>query len=930
VLRGRELELARLAEVLDTTISSGCGTVVSVVGPAGIGKTVLLAEVENAAIARGFQVAHIELDEDLRPDALASLLHGTGLVEQTSGQRPGDDLRDLLKNRLTRAPLLIVLDDLLWGEPATSQALGVLSSQVVTHPLVCVLARRPAENEPRLDRLLRYLKDRASTVHLQLGSLPDEAVTAVVEDMLGAAPDEDLKALVDCAEGNPAVLIELVQGVAHEGGVRHDGGAARLTSTFATPVSAGLMTGFVARRLPKHFGELVYSRLESLSPRTRQMLDVAAVLGRTFVPDDVAEMLDMPVAALTPAFKEALAANALVCTAEAMSFRRDLVWQVVMQNMPASVRGALHRQAAAMLLERGDSVVKSADHLVHGALRGDVGTVEVLRRAAEETLGLSPGTAAQLALRGLELISPESEVHLPLTIIAVEACTRSGPLARAVELANDALTRPLSSTSAATLRYWLSTALLLGGRHADALDVAEKVLTAPDAPADLRQDMLLNQLFGLTVQDDPASLRRAEHALLEADRSGRETGALAISAITKWRAGNLTEALDICRKTAHAPECRLTSTWIGHPRMAVAAILTQLREFDDARAAINEVENDIDFVLSGLPRIMRAQLELAEGRSDSAVTEATVGIAIAEEAGICLYKPIALAVLATVALRRGDLAAVKHRELRQKEASPDTTGAYSAVEVWVEAQVAAALADHEGCLRALDRISRAEETRRVLFAEEPAAAAWVVRTALAAGRQDWALAAVTTADRLAAENSDAPSVVAAALHARGLLERDTAALERAVEAHRDMWARASATEDLGTLLINVDREAAVAQLDRAVTLYQSMQAERDAARGRRRLREAGVVRRHWRCLNRPATGLTSLTETERNVANLVVAGLTNRQVASLMFLSQHTVAFHLRKVFRKLDINSRFELIRYFHPDPAQPGGPFTSLLLSS
>jgi DNA-binding CsgD family transcriptional regulator len=61
---------------------------------------------------------------------------------------------------------------------------------------------------------------------------------------------------------------------------------------------------------------------------------------------------------------------------------------------------------------------------------------------------------------------------------------------------------------------------------------------------------------------------------------------------------------------------------------------------------------------------------------------------------------------------------------------------------------------------------------------------------------------------------------------------------------------------------------------------------------------------------RPVCGWESLTDTEHNVADLVAQGLTNRQVAGRMFLSPHTIDFHLRQIFRKLDISSRVDLTR--------------------
>ena len=61
---------------------------------------------------------------------------------------------------------------------------------------------------------------------------------------------------------------------------------------------------------------------------------------------------------------------------------------------------------------------------------------------------------------------------------------------------------------------------------------------------------------------------------------------------------------------------------------------------------------------------------------------------------------------------------------------------------------------------------------------------------------------------------------------------------------------------------------------------------------------------------RPALGWDSLTETQRQIAALVSEGLTNREVAARLFVSPHTVGFHLRQIFRKLDITSRVELTR--------------------
>jgi DNA-binding CsgD family transcriptional regulator len=70
---------------------------------------------------------------------------------------------------------------------------------------------------------------------------------------------------------------------------------------------------------------------------------------------------------------------------------------------------------------------------------------------------------------------------------------------------------------------------------------------------------------------------------------------------------------------------------------------------------------------------------------------------------------------------------------------------------------------------------------------------------------------------------------------------------------------------------------------------------------------------------RPRFGWPSLTATELSVAELVAEGMTNREVAAKLYLSPHTVGFHMRQVFRKLEISSRVELTRLI---VARPPGP--------
>jgi DNA-binding CsgD family transcriptional regulator len=200
-----------------------------------------------------------------------------------------------------------------------------------------------------------------------------------------------------------------------------------------------------------------------------------------------------------------------------------------------------------------------------------------------------------------------------------------------------------------------------------------------------------------------------------------------------------------------------------------------------------------------------------------------------------------------------------------------------------------------------------------LLLDDPAGAAWLVRTTLAAGDRARAERVVAQAEHLAVVNASFPAVVAASRHASGLLHADPGLVAEAAELHRHAGAKASAWEDAGVLLLGA-RECSAGRelLERAVGGFEQLGAERDAARVRSRLRAIGVRWRHGRRAERPVSGWASLTDTERAVAEIVAEGLTNAQVAERMYLSRHTVDFDLRQIFRKLGIRSRVALARLY------------------
>ena len=122
---------------------------------------------------------------------------------------------------------------------------------------------------------------------------------------------------------------------------------------------------------------------------------------------------------------------------------------------------------------------------------------------------------------------------------------------------------------------------------------------------------------------------------------------------------------------------------------------------------------------------------------------------------------------------------------------------------------------------------------------------------------------------------------------------------------------AAAAEDAGGELARTDRrDEAVDQLNAAFDTYMRHEALTDARRVGRQLRRFGVERR---IVSQPRAkaGWDSLTDAELKVVTLIAQGVTNRDVATQLHLSLHTVKTHVRNAFAKLGINSRSQLTRF-------------------
>jgi DNA-binding CsgD family transcriptional regulator len=899
-MRGRDAE-RQVVHGLLRRAQRGLGGVVLVEGEPGIGKSRLLHEATDEAAGQGFSLAAGAADQLGRVIPFFALR--TALRDPFARLTADDDdrisqIRGHLEQRASTAPVLVCLDDLQWAGPATLAALRTLPQELKRYPVAWILGRSctPEQDTEYLFGLL----EREGAARITLAPLSDDVVAALLAYAFGAQPDQALLALADGAVGNPSLLTELIRGLRDENAVQVADGRAVLVSA----------------QLPRQIHLVAQQRFESLSRQARHLVATATVLGPSFRLEDAAEMLGETPTALLPTVDEAMDAGIITAAENAFSFRHPILRRAVGELIPQPARQAVHRQYAEILLRRGELAL-AADHLFQAAHSGDPASLANLDKAAAETLDRAPQTAADLALRALKLTSPADPRALSRAVAATEALTAAGRLDQAAGIARDTLAKPLPPVSEARLRCALSSVLCARGQASEAHAEARMVLGQPQLPDDLRDRALTAQLQALAGLRDELGGSVAD-AILAAP--GQYDGhavaaALVTRAVMAWDRGQIADGLELLHDAARrdggiSPDARYVQ-----PLLALVGALIDLRQLDEAENILQAADSQ---TLHGIPAqaalsILRARIRLANGRLADAATQGQAALATAKTLGAHGYASTAHCVLAVIALRVGDIAAAaSHIANRPAEMRP-FLGCYARAEAaMVEAQISEARDGPAAAIGHIRRVCADLPAHPGLLLGDPALAAWVVRTALAAGDDELAAITARTADATACDNSWYPAITAAAAHSLGLVGQDPVRLAEAATQHTDPWAKASAAEDLGVLYArHSDRKQAIHHLTLAIHGYQLTGAATDTARIRRRLRELGVRRRHWtQSADRPVIGWQSLTDTERAASELVAQGLNNKQIADRMYISVHTVAFHMRQIFRKLDIGSRLELAR--------------------
>ncbi len=360
-LIGRAPELACLAAAL-ADVRAGHGRLFTVVGEAGVGKTRLLAEVAAVAERDGDRVlvGRAWEPEQVLPfapwvDAFRSgrvpddlpVLEGllprwrgelTRLIPEISSAAPPVDSTDhrtlfeavgaLLARLAERQPLVLLLEDLHWADDMSVRLLAFVARRLHAWRLLVVATAREEEliDAPSARRTLDDLVAGGHSQQLRLGPLSEPETHTLVRQLAGTRFDSAALARLAAqswatSSGNPFVVVEMCRALDEDG--------SRGTPGLGLP--AGVQT-------------LIARRLDCLGDPARQLLAVAAVIGRAFEFPLIARAAGLAEAVSAEALEELVRRRVLQDTGEGFDFTHDRIRQVAASMLLPARQAVLHRQ----------------------------------------------------------------------------------------------------------------------------------------------------------------------------------------------------------------------------------------------------------------------------------------------------------------------------------------------------------------------------------------------------------------------------------------------------------------------------------------------------------------------------------------------------------------------------------------------------------
>ncbi|MET7475979.1 BTAD domain-containing putative transcriptional regulator [Streptomyces sp. NPDC005648] len=515
-LVGRETESAEIRQCLSDAVA-GRGGLVCVRGPAGIGRSALLAEAARVAGAWGARV----LDAGDRPDGLAGLLsrtaHAGPAADSTDGTDGFDALHGLYRivERLVtddhhptrRRPLLLLVDDLQSRDTASLRLLAHLLPRVQTLPVLVVTALRAGQppDRPENEQVLADIVQDPAVVHIRPEPLSAPGVAELVRRRLGDTVDEDVvRACHRVSAGLPLLLTDVLGALETSGpgaGAVEEPGVRAVEASGLRAVSGLLLT--VLDRLP---------------PAATAVVRAVAVLdggsGEGAGGDGGASL--PTVAAFTElSEQDVVTATAALVRAEVvrdrhpLAFVHPLAGEAVLRTVAPRERPALHERAARLLDRAGAAEERTAAHLLLAPHRGDPWVVGVLRAAAARATarGANEAATALLARALLEPPAPDVRPEVLLELGRVEALVDGPSAARHLREAYE--TSPRGAGAARLLAQTLIHTGEPGEAAAFAARAAARLATGQAATTD-----------GTADPADPAGIADQRQGLLALARLG--------------------------------------------------------------------------------------------------------------------------------------------------------------------------------------------------------------------------------------------------------------------------------------------------------------------------------------------------------------------------------------------------------------------------
>lgn len=892
-LIGRDREVARLAETLDEA-SAGPRSLL-VVGEPGIGKSSLLSYAATRAWAAGMQVltttgveteAHLPfagLHQLLRPvadhvDGIAgryrdALLSAFGLSNE---QIPDVFLAGLATLELvcavaTSSPVLVIVDDVQWTDPATLGALAVMARRLGDDPIWFVAACRDGYHHPLRD---------VGIEELRVERLDDTASQLLLDRILPALDEVRRARILDISAGNPLALVELCRSIPELGAE-------------SVPVT---------RRIERAFA----GRLSEIPATTRAIVLVAALDDG----DAVIEVLDaaseligesLTLAHLSPGVSTQL----VIVEGPKITFPHPLVRSAVRQAASAEERVAAHAALAHVLRDQPDRAVW---HRAAATLGTDDDLADDLHAAGQRARRRGAPTVAQAALERAADLTTDPLRRAGRLFDAAETAYELGRrdvVERILRTAEDLDRRPMSQARSMWIRERFDDGFSGGTVGVSALaQAALETRRLGDT------ELALNLLASAAIRcwwAHPG--QREREAVLDAiQRIDVKADEPLYVASLAWAASierepELTEQLLSAKPVPDLDPA--ASRLLGAAAICLGDHPLAGRFLD---TAVDGLRRDGRLAWLAQSLLLRAWNSIHLMHLDNALADAAEGERLARESGQQFWVARGQVAHAFVAGLRGDVAlADKLAGDAERVAFPRAVSSIGADVQLARGITALSNRDYP---RAFDQFHRMFDPTDPAF--HPVKRCWsagnFAEAAVRSGQRERAVEVIAEL-RVVLGATASPHIGAAMRHATAVLADDANADTQFRRALDDTpgafpFDRARLQLAHGGWLRRRRRVAeSRAPLRSALATFDALGAISWGQQARDELRASGETSR-----SRRPDALDRLTPQELQIARLAAEGLPNREIAQRLYLSPRTIGSHLYRIYPKLGVTSRSQL----------------------